>query len=174
MQQSPETFRTCCWKFNTDYSVHGLLFRWTPHSKALETWVMGKYTKQTHHDSAAPPYHDRSAALRPTAHQIWQFSFFAKSEGIYTNLVMKYLYMCVCVCVCVCVCGVLMVPRSILAQERAHQPLRWLYTPPDKTTHSITSEFFDLWLENQGTWDVKLRACSARTWLPRHSQQTAL
>ncbi len=69
------------------------------------TWNLGygKIHKTNTPWFSRPPYHDRSAALRPTAHQIWQFSFFAKSEGIYTNLVMKYLYMCVCVCVCVCV-----------------------------------------------------------------------
>lgn len=40
---------------------------------------------------------------------------FAKSEGIYTNLVMEQH---------ICVCCVLMVPRNLLAQERVHQPLR--------------------------------------------------
>lgn len=119
---------------------------------ALETKAMGKCITQTHTQFSRPPHHDRSAILRPTACQIWQF-WFAWSQRAYILTWSRKSS------VYICVCGALMVPRSLLAQKRAHRPLRWHYTPPDKTTHSITSELIDLWLwkmEERGMWNFRL------------------
>ncbi len=100
VQQSPETSRTCCWKFNTDYSVHGLLFRWTPHSSALETRAMGKYTTQTHHDSAA---HHITTGQPLSGQQLVRFdsSDFRKVRGhLYKpGHEVAYIYIYVCMCV---------------------------------------------------------------------------
>lgn len=75
MQKSLETFWTCCWK--SIKTQHWPFCPWP--SIQLDTSFYEVHYGKIHNTNtpwfSRPPYHDRSAALRPTARQIWQLWF---------------------------------------------------------------------------------------------------